>query len=81
MPTLTIRDVPPELLDRLRRRAKQDRRSLTQEVIHLVELALNDSLLSPAAQAERWMRLGRWKSRHGAKEEIAAIYKARTRGR
>ena len=81
MPTITIRDVPDELLERLKQRAKEDRRSLTQEVIHLVELALCDSMFSPVAQAERWLNMSRWKSSRTAKEEIAAIYKARTHGR
>jgi len=81
MPTITIRDVPEELLDQLKQRAEEDRRSLTQQVIHLLVQALNDRLLSPAAQAERWIRLSRWRSNRDAKDEIAAIYRARTRGR
>ena len=81
MPTITIRDVPVELLERLRQRAKEDRRSLTQQVIYLVERALQDELLSPAAQAKRWNQMNRWRSRRKAKDEIAEIYKARTRGR
>lgn len=81
MPTITIRGVPVELLERLRQRAKEDRRSLTQQVIYLVERALQDELLSPAAQAKRWNGMNRWRSRRKAKDEIAEIYKARTRGR
>jgi len=81
MATITIRGVPAELLEQLKRRAKEDRRSLNQQVIHLVERALQDELLSPAAQAERWLHLGRWRSRRDARDEIAEIYKARTRGR
>ena len=70
-----------ELLERLRQRAKEDRRSLTQQVIYLVERALQDELLSPAAQAKRWNQMNRWRSRRKAKDETAEIYKARTRGR
>jgi len=81
MPTITIRDVPVELLERLKQRAKEDRRSLTQQVIHLVERALHDELLSPAAQAERWIHMKRWRSSRDASQEIAEIYQARTRGR
>ncbi len=81
MPTITIRDVPAELLERIKQRAKQDRRSLTQQTIHLLERALQDELLSPAAQAERWLHMGRWRSRRPASEEITDIYKARTQGR
>ncbi len=81
MPTLTLRDVPAEVLNRLRRRAAEERRSLNQEAIHLLDLALRAELLSPAAQADAWMRLARWKSSKSAKQEIAEIYAARTLGR
>ena len=81
MPTITIRDVPAELLERLKQRAKEDRRSLNQQVIHMVERALSDELLSPTAQAERWVQMTRWRSPRDASREIAEIYKARTRGR
>jgi len=54
---------------------------VTQEAVHLIELALAGGLLSPTAQAERWLRMGRWKSAHSAKDEIAAIYRARSGGR
>ncbi|MHC4411095.1 MAG: FitA-like ribbon-helix-helix domain-containing protein [Planctomycetota bacterium] len=81
MPTITIRDVPAELLERIKQRAKQDRRSVTQQTIHLLERALQDELLSPAAQAERWLQMSRWRSRRPASEEITDIYKARTKGR
>jgi plasmid stability protein len=81
MPTLTIRDLPAEVLERLRRRAAEERRSLNQEAIHLLDYALKTEMFSPAAQVEAWLRLGRWRSRKGAKQEIAEIYAARTLGR
>jgi len=81
MPTLTIRDLPPEVLDRLRRRAAEERRSLNQEAIYLLDFALRTEMFSPSAQAEAWIRLARWKSSRSAKQEIAEIYAARTRGR
>ncbi len=81
MPALTIRDLSPEVLDRLRRRAAEERRSLNQEAIHLLDLALRAELLSPTAQAEAWFRLGRWRSSKSTKQEIAEIYAARMRGR
>jgi plasmid stability protein len=81
MPTLTLRGVPAEVLKRLRRRATGERRSLNQEAIYLLDLALRAEMLSPAAQADAWMRLARWKSSKRAKQEIAEIYAARTLGR
>jgi plasmid stability protein len=40
MPTLTVENVPPELYDHLQRRAEQERRSLPEETLHLLEQAL-----------------------------------------
>ena len=81
MSTLTIRDIPADVLERLRRRATEERRSLNQEAIHLLDLALRTEMFSPAAQVEAWLRLGRWRSSKSAKQEIAEIYAARTLGR
>jgi plasmid stability protein len=81
MPTLTIREVPPDVLARLRRRATEERRSLSQEVIHLLDAALRAPMFSAAGQVDAWRSLGRWKSRRTGKQEIAALYKARTKGR
>ena len=36
MPTLQIRDLPQELYDGLKNAAEQSRRSMTQEVIHIL---------------------------------------------
>lgn len=81
MPTLTLRDVPVEVLERLRSRAAEERRSLNQEAIHLLDFALRTEMFSPAAQVEAWLRLGRWRSSKSTKQEIAEIYAARTLGR
>jgi plasmid stability protein len=40
MPTLIVDNVPPELYDHLRRRAEQERRSLPEEMLHILEQAL-----------------------------------------
>jgi plasmid stability protein len=40
MPTLTIRNLPPQLYDRLREWAKRHRRSITQEAAAIIEHAL-----------------------------------------
>ena len=40
MPRLTIRDLPPEVYDRLRDRAKRHRRSIAQEAAAIIEQAL-----------------------------------------
>jgi len=85
MPSLTIRNVPEELLERLRARAEADRRSLTQEVIHLLENALRAGGATTSAadaQADAWAALGgRWQSDESKRREISSIYRKRTRGR
>lgn len=42
MPALTIKGIPERVLERLRHRAAQERRSLNQQVIQLIEQALAD---------------------------------------
>jgi len=88
--SFTVKGIPDELLDRLRSRAVRERRSLTQEIIHLLESALSGQGLQEArralAEAERqttaWSELvGRWRSDRPVAEEIGEIYEARTTGR
>jgi plasmid stability protein len=38
--SLTLKNLPDDLLQALRKAADRDRRSLTQEIIHLLEVAL-----------------------------------------
>jgi plasmid stability protein len=41
MTSVTIKDIPDELMERLRRRAAKDHRSLNKEAVHLLEAALS----------------------------------------
>lgn len=91
MPSITIKDIPEDLLERLRRRAAHDKRSMNKEVVHLLDLALSGemALADAAAMARRidvqvqaWSRLaGRWESDLETGDEIEQIYAARTPGR
>lgn len=40
MPTLTVRNIPQDLYDRIRKRAAERRRSISAEVVTLIEEAL-----------------------------------------
>jgi len=40
MPTVVVENVPPEVYQRLQQRAAADRRSLPEEILHLVREAL-----------------------------------------
>ena len=87
MPSITLKNVPHELIGCLKRRAHQRRRSLTQEVLWLLEEALDmappaQDTNRPTAQVEAWRRLvGRWVSDQPVDTEVDAIYEARTDGR
>jgi len=90
MPSLTLKDIPMPLMERLRTRAAREHRSLNREAIRLLEQALDPSG-DPAlylkqecdAQLGAWRALaGRWQ---GTNEEtdalVESIYQSRTRGR
>jgi hypothetical protein len=71
-------------------RAAADKRSMTKEIIYLLEVALTGlneedrerQLQEAESQAEAWLRLaGQWDSEQTAEDEIKAIYESRTRGR
>ncbi len=92
MSSLTLKDLPDDLLDRLRERARQQRRSLNREAILLLEQALApEAGAVPAsvveterdAQLAAWERLGgRWPGGDAALDAMVSdIYDARTEGR
>lgn len=88
MASLTLKNIPDPLLERLRERAESDRRSLTQEILFLLEEALRNGSgrareeTQAEAQADAWARLaGQWRSERDEDEEIEGILGSRTRGR
>ena len=91
MPSITIKNIPEQLLERLRQRATDDQRSMNREVIHLLNTSLarepaDDGAVRLAravdAQVKAWARLaGRWESNVDAATEIEQIYAARTGAR
>lgn len=91
MASLTLENIPESLLESLRERAEANRRSLTQEVLHLLESALERpasvheaearGMLQARNQADAWAALaGRWQSDLEPRVEIDRILSARTRG-
>lgn len=91
MASITIKNIPDSLLERLRARAAEEKRSMNKEAVHLLELALNGAIADREsselgrlveAQVGAWRRLaGRWESDKEAAREIEEIYGARSRGR
>ena len=88
MASLTIKDIPDELLEALRELAERDRRSMTQEAIVLLSEIIaqrreSDEVRDEATrQADAWEKLaGRWTSSKSVDEETDDIYESRTEGR
>ncbi|HMV67144.1 MAG TPA: hypothetical protein PKA64_09855 [Myxococcota bacterium] len=85
MPSITLKDVPEELLARLRAAAARERRSLNQEALMLIEggLAARETAEDRARrQVDAWRALaGAWVSNRDFEDEVADLYAARTSGR
>ena len=88
MASLTLKDIPDELLELLRQRAKQEDRSLNQQVLELLagavatapsKVAVGEEI---ASQVVAWRELaGQWSSEQSVQEELDELYGARTLGR
>ncbi|HAK96826.1 MAG TPA: hypothetical protein DCM87_18005 [Planctomycetes bacterium] len=88
MATITLKNVPEGLISQLRAVAIDERRSLNQQILHMLDVVLNGDLgdlglkTAREQQVAAWKRLaGRWESSESAAEEVARIYAARTEGR
>jgi plasmid stability protein len=89
MASLTLKNLPDGLLRELRVAAEKDRRSLTREIIHLLDTALRGRAEHPArrargadAQVVAWRRLaGKWESDVDRATEAERLMKRRTSGR
>lgn len=90
MASITVKNIPEYLLDRVRKLAAKEHRSLNKEFLHLIELALRgertgsgDRIREQAeAQTGAWSELaGQWQSDLDKVAETEAIYAARSTGR
>ncbi|RPI59865.1 MAG: hypothetical protein EHM50_08415 [Lysobacterales bacterium] len=89
MSSLTLKNVPDELLEDLRETALQERRSVNQQALQLLIEALRTRKRGGPVRATRaggqlaaWRALaGRWRSDEDAATETKRIYSRRTRGR
>lgn len=85
MSSITLKDVPEELLVRLRAAAARERRSLNQQALVLIEggLAARETAEERARrQVDAWRALaGAWVSDRPFDDEVADLYAARTAGR
>jgi hypothetical protein len=53
MPTITVKNIPAELYDRLKRSAQANRRSINSEIIVCIERALYGRQIDPEALLPR----------------------------
>ena len=87
MASLTLKNLPDDLLRGLREAAEADRRSLTQEIIHLLDRALRGRVEghrpdSINAQVAAWRKLaGKWESDVDRATEATRLMDRRTSGR
>ena len=90
MTSITIKNIPGQLLARLRERAAMDKRSMNREIIHLLDRSLSAERAHALelrrtladTQVQAWSRLGgRWVSDVPIEDEVAGIYAARSGGR
>ena len=85
MSSITLKDVPEELLSRLRTAAARERRSLNQEALVLIEggLAARETAGERAQrQVQAWRSLaGGWVSDRELVDEVEEMYAARSAGR
>ena len=92
MANLTVRNIPERALNRLRERAAASRRSLNNEIVVLLEQAVErwpsaseagPRIVSPVeSQINRWEQLcGRWRDERSWEDIAADIVSHRTVGR
>ena len=91
MASITIRNIPDEVLERIRALSSIERRSLNNEILVILERGtyseyeeklLKHKYLSKSTQMEIWRKLaGTWEDSRSAKEIIEDIYSNRTVGR
>jgi plasmid stability protein len=91
MASITIRNIPDEVLERIRALSSIERRSLNNEILVILERGtyseyeeklVKRKYLSKSTQMEIWKQLaGTWSDSRSAKEIIEDIYAHRTAGR
>jgi len=89
MASLTIRNIPESLLERLRSLSETERRSLNSQIIVILEKSLREytsdhdkNVISAEAQVELWSKLaGEWDDSRSTDEIINNILSHRTTGR
>jgi len=78
MANLQVRDMDDQVYDALKKRAKRQHRSLSQEVVHIIEDYLSRPNIDSAKQSELFLQLvGAWQGPESAAEIITSIRRGR----
>jgi plasmid stability protein len=78
MATLQVRDIDDRLYEALRARARSEHRSVSQEVVFIIEDHLSKSTPSSQKQTELFLCLtGAWEGSESAEQLVASIRKNR----
>jgi plasmid stability protein len=78
MATLQVRDLDDLLYQTLKKRAKSQHRSLSQEVIHIIEDYLSKPPNDSATQTELFLKLsGSWQGPETAEDILRSIRRSR----
>jgi len=86
MKSITVRNIPDEILEAVRILSIKERRSLNNELIVIMENGLNSihssSSLKTELKEDPWKKLaGKWKDKRSTAKIIDDIYSSRTIGR
>ena len=79
MPSITVKNIPPELYEHLRQSAEANRRSINSEIIVCVERTLRSRRAEPKAIIAVARRLRQKTRKHPITDAVLA--KAKTAGR
>jgi plasmid stability protein len=78
MANLQVRDMDDVLYEDLKRRARAQHRSLSQEVVHIIEDYLSRPLVDPRTQTSLFLELsGSWQGTESSQQILKSIRKAR----
>lgn len=89
MSNLTIRNIPSEMMNKIKTLSEIQKRSMNSEILFILEKGLlfensqkADKLLSKDTQVRIWNKLsGKWKDKRKTSEIIDDIYSTRSKGR
>lgn len=89
MSNLTIRNIPSEMMNKIKTLSEIQKRSMNSEILFILEKGLlfensqkADKLLSKDTQVRIWNKLsGKWKDKRKTSEIINDIYSTRSKGR